>query len=56
MQVDDSAHFGVRANLALVAGAVIQANIFYFQDPIMTSVVVYGREARVADISVPPGG
>lgn len=56
MQVNDSAHFGISADLTLVARAVVQADIFDFQNPIMRTIIVHGGESWVADVSVPAGG
>ena len=56
MQVNDRAHLGISANLALVAGAVVQSNILDFEYPVVTFVIVYGGKSGVADVGIPAGG
>lgn len=52
VQVNDCAHFGIRADLTLVAGAIIQANILDFEYPIMAPIIVDGGKPWIADVGV----
>lgn len=56
VQVNDSAHFGISAYLAFVAGAVVKSDILDFQDPIVAALIVDGSEPGIAHIGKPARG
>lgn len=56
MQVNDDAHFGISANLALVACAIVEPDILDFEDPIVAAVGVDCGEPWVTDVSVSARG
>lgn len=56
VQINQSTHLRVSANLALVACAIIETDVFDFEDPVAATCVVDGCETRIADVGKLAGG